>query len=238
MVSFSFGKKRRYRSSKRSACSMIRSKAKCNSSAMCSYKKGRGCHRARVKKSSPDFVMTGDDEDLGSYADAAGIEFFGKRRRGARRGRRGVRRVTRRKVRRGVRRVTRRKVRRGVRKVHRRRAAGIGNMLKKMETAFGNMFKLPSFGRRKTRKVHRKSRKTRKVHRKSRKTRKVHRKSRKGCKGRTYKKLPAHIRKMCRKLKIKTTKKVGSRRVCKKLSVIKKLIARKMRARRHRHHRR
>ena len=46
------------------------------------------------------------------------------------------------------------------------------------------------------------------------------------------KKLPAKIRKMCRKLKIKCTKKVGSRKVYKKLSVLKKQIARKLRARR------
>uniref|UniRef100_A0A6C0B0A0 Uncharacterized protein n=1 Tax=viral metagenome TaxID=1070528 RepID=A0A6C0B0A0_9ZZZZ len=56
------------------------------------------------------------------------------------------------------------------------------------------------------------------------KKRKVHR--RKGCKS---KKLPAKIRKMCRRLKIKTTKKVGSRRVCKSLSSLKKQIARKLR---------
>jgi hypothetical protein len=43
------------------------------------------------------------------------------------------------------------------------------------------------------------------------------------------KKPPAKIRKICKKLKIKTTKKVGSRRVYKKLSELKKQIARKVR---------
>jgi endonuclease V-like protein UPF0215 family len=52
---------------------------------------------------------------------------------------------------------------------------------------------------------------------------------RKGCRSKGDKKLPAKIRKLCKKLKIKTTKKVGSRRVCKKLSVLKKQIARKLR---------
>ena len=41
-------------------------------------------------------------------------------------------------------------------------------------------------------------------------------------------KLSSKIRKLCKKFKIKTTKKVGGKKVCKKLSVIKKLIARKM----------
>jgi hypothetical protein len=54
--------------------------------------------------------------------------------------------------------------------------------------------------------------------------------ARKSCRSKgASKKLPAKIRKLCRKLKIKTTKKVGSRRICKKLSVIKKQIARKLR---------
>jgi len=48
------------------------------------------------------------------------------------------------------------------------------------------------------------------------------------------KKLPSKIRKLCRKLKIKTTKKVGNRRVYKTLKVLKKQIARKMKV----HHRR
>jgi hypothetical protein len=58
---------------------------------------------------------------------------------------------------------------------------------------------------------------------------------RKGCRSKSSnKKLPARIRKLCKRLGIKTTKKVGHRRVCKSMSVIKKQIARKMRSRRHR----
>ena len=51
-------------------------------------------------------------------------------------------------------------------------------------------------------------------------------KRRKACKGT---KLPAKILKLCKKFKIKTTKKVGGKKVCKKLSVIKKMIAKKIR---------
>jgi hypothetical protein len=39
---------------------------------------------------------------------------------------------------------------------------------------------------------------------------------------------------LCKKLKIKTTKKVGKHRVSKSISVLKKQITRKLRARRHR----
>jgi hypothetical protein len=59
-------------------------------------------------------------------------------------------------------------------------------------------------------------------------------KKRKVYKRSSKKKLPAKIRKLCRKLKIKTTKKVGGRRVTKKISELKKLIARKMRKVHHR----
>jgi len=44
----------------------------------------------------------------------------------------------------------------------------------------------------------------------------------------SLKKLPTKIRKLCHKLKIKITRKVGSRRVCKKLNILKKQIARKL----------
>jgi curved DNA-binding protein CbpA len=53
---------------------------------------------------------------------------------------------------------------------------------------------------------------------------------RKGCKSKgPTKKLPAKIRKLCRSLKIKTTRKVGSRRVCKPMQLIMKQIRKKMR---------
>ena len=51
-------------------------------------------------------------------------------------------------------------------------------------------------------------------------------------KTRSAKCLPARIIKMCRKLKIKVTKKIGKRRVYKSLSVIKKQIAKKMKIKR------
>ena len=50
---------------------------------------------------------------------------------------------------------------------------------------------------------------------------------RKGCKGRT-KKLPAKIRKLCKRLKIKTTKRVGGRRVCKSIKTLMKQIKKRM----------
>jgi hypothetical protein len=52
-------------------------------------------------------------------------------------------------------------------------------------------------------------------------------KKRKGCK--STKKLSAKIRNLCRRLKIKTTKKVGKRRVCKPMKLIMKQIKKKMR---------
>lgn len=62
---------------------------------------------------------------------------------------------------------------------------------------------------------------------------KKRRKIRRGCKSkRPMKKIPAKIRKLCKRLKIKTTRKVGSRRVCKSLSVLMKQIHKKMRKRR------
>jgi hypothetical protein len=62
---------------------------------------------------------------------------------------------------------------------------------------------------------------------------KKRRKIRRGCKSkRPMKKIPAKIRKLCKRLKIKTTRKVGSRRVCKTLSVLMKQIQKKMRSKR------
>jgi len=112
------------------------------------------------------------------------------------------------------------------------------------------------FGRRrKSRKMRRRGRSTRKSlrRRKSRKVRKVRRsrkvrksrlkasfgrrrpfKFRKSKKSHKTRKLPAKIRKMCKRFKIKCTKKVGSRRVYKKLSVVKRQIARRMRSMRKR----
>ena len=286
MVSFSFGKKRRMRRSNlpgyktynrpslndidelsgldfgkrrktRSLCSRLRSRSGCASSASCRWTRGRGCLRkGGAKRSSPDFAMHGD-EDLGSYAAASGIEFFGKRRRarrGMRRGRRGARR-TRRKVRRhhGVRKVrrhrgvrrtrrkvrrTRRKVRRGVRRTRRkvrrtrrkvRRSVSFGSS----SVAKPIMKPPPKMGTCKhaSTKVVCDSMKGTWVSFGRRRHRKVHRTRRKVHRKvhRKSKKLPAKIRKLCKKLKIKTTKKVGSRRVYKKLSVLKKQIARKMR---------
>lgn len=207
---------------------MIRRKSACV--GMCSWKKGRGCRRAPVKRSAPDFQMTsGGDEDLGAYAAEAGIEFFGRRRR------RKTRRV--RSSMFGNYDMTKKSCygrRRKTRRVRRRRynVAGSGcNKLKKRicrsnpnctytrrgcrrrkgTATKGVVYQGPSlqFGKRR---------------RQVRKSRKVH-----------HKKLPAKIRKLCKRLGIKCTKKVGSRRVYKKLSVLKKQIARKMRKmRRHR----
>jgi hypothetical protein len=55
--------------------------------------------------------------------------------------------------------------------------------------------------------------------------------ARKGCSGhKGLKKLPASVRRMCRKYKIKTTKKVGKKRMCKSMAVIKKQLRRKMKS--------
>ena len=73
-IASAFGKKmHRYRKSSRSACSSLRKKS-CKL-PMCTYVKGRGCRRSTK---APSHVMSGDD-DLGAYADAAGISFFGKK---------------------------------------------------------------------------------------------------------------------------------------------------------------
>jgi len=75
----SFGKKRKiYRKSSRSACSALKKKD-CNNSPMCKYTRGRGCRR-KSSKNAPSAVISGD-EPLGEYAEAAGISFFGKKRR-------------------------------------------------------------------------------------------------------------------------------------------------------------
>ena len=198
-----FGKRRRMtrRRASPGSCRSLRSKGKCNNSGVCNWKGKRGCVRIANKLRAPDFSMTSGDDDLGSYADAAGIEFFGRRRR--RRGRKGVRKGARKGARRGVRKVRRH------RKTHRRvsafgEAARLANSTKNVIMAFGK--------RRKSR---------RKVRKNAKKTHADFR--------RMPRKLPASIRKMCRKLKIKCTKKIGSRKVYKKLSVLKKQIARKMR---------
>jgi len=72
-----FGKKRRYRKSNRSACSRLKKKS-CSASPLCHYTKGRGCRRKSAKK-APSYSMSADD-DLGAYANEAGISFFGRRR--------------------------------------------------------------------------------------------------------------------------------------------------------------
>jgi hypothetical protein len=67
----------------------------------------------------------------------------------------------------------------------------------------------------------------------TRKVRRTRRTARKGCKGhKNLKKVPARLRRLCRKYKIKTTKKVGKSRVCKSLSTLKKQLKRKMKTRR------
>jgi hypothetical protein len=62
---------------------------------------------------------------------------------------------------------------------------------------------------------------------------------RKGCKSKgPTKKLPSKIRKMCKRLKIKTTKKVGRRRVCKSIATLMKQIKRKLKKMKKTHRRR
>ena len=107
--------------------------------------------------------------------------------------------------------------------------------------------RMASFGRRKSRKVSRRKtsrRKTsrrkisrRKISRRKTSRRKVSRRKvsrRKTSRRKVNKKLPAKIRKMCKRLKIKCTKKVGNKKVYKKLSVVKRQIARRMRTMRKR----
>ena len=136
-----FGKRRRMsRSRGGGSCRSLRSKGKCNNSGVCNWKGKRGCVRIANKLRAPDFSMTSGDDDLGSYAEAAGIEFFGRRRR---RGRKGARR--------GVRKVRRH------RKTHRRvsafgEAARLANSTKNVIMGFGK--------RRKSRKVRKNAKKT------------------------------------------------------------------------------
>ena len=128
-----FGKRRRStRSRVGGSCRSLRSKSKCNNRGMCNWKGKRGCVRIANKLRAPDFSMTSGDDDLGSYAEAAGIEFFGRRRR---RGRKGARRGVR-KSRRGVRKVRRH------RKTYRRvsgfgEAARLANSTKNVIMGFG-----------------------------------------------------------------------------------------------------
>jgi len=75
----SFGKKKRYIKSNKSACSLLKSK-ECKASPMCSYVKYRGCRRRPARNNSLPAYVSGD-EPLGEYAEAAGITFFGKKKR-------------------------------------------------------------------------------------------------------------------------------------------------------------
>ena len=168
-----FGKRRK---SRKSACRGLK-KSSC-AGPMCGWKKGKGC---RNKRNAPSAVISGDD-DIGAYADAAGIHMFGRKYR-RRRSSFGRRRS-----------MIGRRRRRRCTMIGRRRRSGMGKRSRKV----------------------------------GRKSRKVGRKGRKGRK--TNKKLPASIRRMCRKYKIKCTKKVGSRKVYKKLSIVKRQIAKRRRS--------
>jgi hypothetical protein len=85
-----FGKKKHRTTSRtirrttrrKNICARLR-KGTCNSSPMCKYVKRKGCRRVTGKK-SPSHVISGDD-DLGAYAEEAGIAFFGKKRKSVRR---------------------------------------------------------------------------------------------------------------------------------------------------------
>ena len=177
-----FGKRRK---SRKSACRGLK-KSSC-AGPMCGWRKGKGC---RNKRNAPSAVISGDD-DIGAYADAAGIHMFGRRRYRRRRSSFG------------------------------RRRSMIGEKPKRSCTAIGRR------RRRRCNMVGRRSgmgKRSRKVGSR-RKSRKVGRKGRKA-----NKKLPASIRRMCRKYKIKCTKKVGSRKVYKKLSIVKRQIAKRRRS--------
>ena len=184
-----FGKRRR----PRSACTGLR-KNVCNNSSTCKYVKKRGCRRKNIKAG---YTMSGND-DLGSYADAAGITFFGRRRTTVRRRRYNVKGSPCNKLRRGVCKSNPNcsYTKRGCR---RRRGTSKGLVYQGPS--------LSSFGRRKARKVH-----------KARRSRKV-------------RKLPKKIVKLCRKLKIKCTKKVGKHRVQRSLTDLKRMIKKRMKNR-------
>ena len=102
--------------------------------------------------------------------------------------------------------------------------------------------RMASFGRRKSHKVSRRKTSRRKVSRRKTSRRKTSRRKvshrkvsrRKTSRRKVNKKLPAKIRKMCKRLKIKCTKNVGNKKVYKKLSVVKRQIARRMRTMRKR----
>ena len=193
-----FGK-RRVRRTTGSVCSGLR-KNVCNQSATCKYVKRQGCRRKSIKTG---YTMSGD-EDLGSYADAAGIQFFGRRRY-------NVKGSPCNKLRRNVcksspncsytkRGCRRRKGTRGKVVYEGPSLSAFDKRRKRMSLiAFGKRRKrmsLSAFGKR--------------------------RKSRK------HYKLPKKIVKLCRKLKIKCTKKVGKHRVYKSLTDLKRMIKKRM----------
>ena len=168
-----FGKKRKpVRRRARTGCGVNRRKGMCITTNGCRWvKKSRKCvkRRAKVARVSKSAPMGDADDDLGAYAEEAGITFMGRRRGKSRKARKC-----------------------------------------------------------------RKSRKTRRCRLRSSFGRRRPFKFRKSKKSKKSRKLPSKIRKMCKKLKIKCTKKVGSRRVYKKLSVVKRQIARRMRSMRKR----
>jgi hypothetical protein len=324
MVSFYFGRSRCVRPRRYnvpgSHCNKLK-KRTCKRTSGCSYTRRRGCGRRVGPKvyspdnsdfssyvsnapysmpapaAEPEYSLSGD-EDLGSYADEAGITFFGRRRRrssfGARRStrrrstrrkttrRRSTRRkTTRRKVSRRKttrRRSTRRKVsrRKHTRRYKKSSRSGC-SMLKKSSCEASSMceyvkrrgckrkmvhkshpgYSMKSMddddnlaaydaeagftwmGRKKCPKGKRgaKCRAARRRYRKKahRKAKRSHRKGkrshrRKSSFGKTCRKLPKSLVKKARKAGIKTTKKVGSHRVQKSMSLLKRQIARRMRS--------
>jgi len=211
-----FGKKRRARK----GCGVHRRRIDCAAAVGCTFKKGRGCIKKRKKVARiSKTVPLGGDDDLGAYADEAGISFFGRRK--VRRRRYNVPGSP-------CNRLTKRRCSGNPNCTYTKR----GCRRRKGTAKKGVVYEGPSiaFGRRKSRKSRRKVRRTRRKIRRTR--RKVRRTVRRV--GRKVKKIPAKIRKLAKKLKIKITKKVGSKKIYKKLSAIKKQIARKMRSHRRR----
>ena len=234
MYAMGFLKKRRSTIRRpRKGCAVHRKRGVCITTEGCSWKKGKGCMKTRKKAvyASKTAPMSGDD-DLGAYAEEAGISFFGRRR-----GRKATRRGRGRKVRKNA-----KKTHADFRRMPRKLPAKIRKLCRKLKIKCTKKVgsrkvnkKLSVLKRqiaRRLRKV-RRSRKSRKVVRRSREPRRdmSFGRKRKGCRTKrgVTKKLPAKLRKLARKLKIKTTKKVGNRRVCKSMAVIKRQIARRMR---------
>ena len=217
-----FGK-RRVRRTTGSVCSGLR-KNVCNQSATCKYVKRQGCRRKSIKTG---YTMSGD-EDLGSYADAAGIQFFGRRRY-------NVKGSPCNKLRRNVcksspncsytkRGCRRRKGTRGKVVYEGPSLSAFDKRRKRMSLiAFGKRRKrmsLSAFGKRRKRMSliafgKRRKRMSLSAFGKRRKSRKHY-------------KLPKKIVKLCRKLKIKCTKKVGKHRVYKSLTDLKRMIKKRM----------